>query len=373
MNIKDISEIKRTLSAERNAISGVAGCYVNANGEIISKFYQSLGLLYEDEVEKYLSVFKHTLSGSVNRNLFNLSFPSGQVPDGEEYALLNAIKRSELKDKAVLDTFYSKVISSISSQDNYVILLTHNSYDIPFRSKDGENTEARDIYSYILCSICPVKNKKSGLAYNTEQKLFRGGHGDSSLSAPIMGFLFPAFDDRRTNINSLLFYTKSIKEAYPELTEALFKTGITMPAAEEAQTFRMVVAESLGDDCKFEVAKNVHSKLTEMIEIHKESKDKEPLTISEAEVKFLLEDCGVTKEKIEVFGKNFSSNFKEKSELSPKNIITAGRLEVKTPNVVIKVAPGHGDLIETRNIDGIDYILIRADEGVELNGLNVNP
>ncbi len=373
MNIKDISEIKRTLSAERNAISGFAGCYVNANGEIISKFYQSLGLLYEDEVEKYLSVFKHTLSGSVNRNLFNLSFPSGQVPDGEEYSLLTAIKRSELKDEATLDAFYSKVIASIESQDNYVILLTHNTYDIPFRSKDGEKSESRDIYSYILCSICPVKNKKSGLAYDPEQKLFRGGHGDSALSSPILGFLFPAFDDRRTNINALLFYTKSIKEAYPEFTDSLFKTGIAMPAEEEGQTFRMVVAESLGDDCNFEVAKNVHGKLSEMVEIHKASKEKEPLTVSEAEVKFLLEDCGVAKEKIDSFEKSFAENFKEKSELSPKNIITPGRLEVKTPNVVIKVAPGHSDLIETRNIDGIDYILIRADEGIELNGLNVKP
>ncbi len=371
MNIKDISEIKRTLSVEKNAVSGVAGCYVNANGEMISKFYQSFGLLFEDEIEKYLSVFKHTLSGSVNRNLFNLNFPSGQIPDGEEYALLNALKRSELKDEKLLDEFYSKVIANIESEDNYAILLTHNTYDIPFRTKDGEKAESKDVYSYILCSICPVKMKKSGLAYDHEQKLFRGGHGDSALSAPTLGFLFPAFDDRRTNINSLLFFTRSTSEKYAELTDALFKTGIEMPAAEESATFRNVIAESLGDDCSFEVAKSVHNQFSDLIELNKASKEKDPLVISKNEVSYLLEKCGVSKEKLKSFSESFSEGFGKKSEISPKNIVTPNKFEVKTPSVVIKVSPGYSDMVETRRIDGVDYILIRADEGVELNGLNV--
>ncbi len=371
MNIKDISEIKRTLSVEKNAVSGVAGCYVNANGEIITKFYQSLGLLYEDEVEKYLTVFKHTLSGAIDRNLFNLNFPSSQVPDGEEYSLLASVRRSELKDQAALDSLYAKIIENVKSEENYAILLTYNSYDIPFRSKDGEKAESRDVYSYILCSICPVKNKKSGLAYDPDQKLFRGAHGDSSLEAPTLGFLFPAFDDRRTNINSVLFYTKSISEKYEELTDTLFKTGISMPASEENQTFREVIAESLGDNCKFEVVRTLHEKLNEMIDLHKASKEREPLKISAAEVKYVLEESGVPEENLKEFSKNFSESFESHTEISPKNIITSDKLELKTPNVVIKVAKGCGDLVETREIDGVKYILIRADEGVELNGMNV--
>ena len=40
-------------------------------------------------------------------------------------------------------------------------------------------------------------------------------------------------------------------------------------------------------------------------------------------------------------------------------------------DVVIKVNPERADLVETRVIDGVKYIMIRADSGVELNGLNV--
>ena len=44
---------------------------------------------------------------------------------------------------------------------------------------------------------------------------------------------------------------------------------------------------------------------------------------------------------------------------------------LRTPNVVIQVSPGCSDQVETRVIDGFKYILIRADEGVVVNGVNI--
>ena len=45
--------------------------------------------------------------------------------------------------------------------------------------------------------------------------------------------------------------------------------------------------------------------------------------------------------------------------------------EIKTPDVVIKVDPARSDLIETRIIGGIKYIMICADEDVEVNGVSI--
>ena len=47
------------------------------------------------------------------------------------------------------------------------------------------------------------------------------------------------------------------------------------------------------------------------------------------------------------------------------------QFELRTPDVVIKVSPDRSDLVETRMIDGHPYILIRAEAGVEVNGVNV--
>ena len=46
-------------------------------------------------------------------------------------------------------------------------------------------------------------------------------------------------------------------------------------------------------------------------------------------------------------------------------------LEIRTPNVKIQVSPEFSDLIETRIIDGVKYIVIRASDGIEVNGVNV--
>ena len=39
-------------------------------------------------------------------------------------------------------------------------------------------------------------------------------------------------------------------------------------------------------------------------------------------------------------------------------------MQVRTPDVTIQVNAEHGDLVQTRVIDGVKYILIRAGENV---------
>jgi hypothetical protein len=60
------------------------------------------------------------------------------------------------------------------------------------------------------------------------------------------------------------------------------------------------------------------------------------------------------------------------AELYPKNVINNNRFEIKTPSVSIKVDPERSDLIETRVIGGVKYILINADEDVEVNGVSIH-
>ena len=69
---------------------------------------------------------------------------------------------------------------------------------------------------------------------------------------------------------------------------------------------------------------------------------------------------------------DYDETFGFEADLHPKNIIDNKHFEVKTPDVVIKVDPARSDLIETRVIGGVKYILISADESVEVNGVNIN-
>ena len=145
-----------------------------------------------------------------------------------------------------------------------------------------------------------------------------------------------------------------------------------MPAAEQREVFQTVLEDALDEDLSFEVAQTVHEQFREMIEAHNQDKAAEPLVISKREVTGMLESCGVPDEKLEAFEKKYDAEFGQGMSLRAVNIAEPKKFEVRTPDVVVQVNPERSDLIETRVIDGLKYILIRADEGVEVNGVNIS-
>ncbi len=376
---KELSEIKKTLSVKKAAATSVKGCYINAEGRIITTFERSFGLIEEAEIEKYLAIFKRTLSGGLQKNLIDIAFSPEQVSEGEEYKLLNTLKKSSLEDGEALSTFYEKIASTVKSKDNYAVLLLFNSYDVPFKGRNDalaadihEDGGLGEVYSYILCALCPVKAGKSALCYDPIEKTFTNSRGEGTVCAPTLGFLFPAFDGRQTNIHNALFYTRSTEELSEEFLSAIFgKTPLPMPAAEQFRSFRTVLAETLEEECSLHMAKEVRRKICERMEEHKDSRDPEPLALSKKEVRDMLLDCGVADEKMENFSKNYNDSFGPAADLTPKNIVDPKHFELRTPEVLIKVSPGHDELIDTKIIDGVKYILVRADGDVEFNGLSV--
>ena len=374
MNDKEIGELRRHLKREKSNITAIHGCYVNDNKEIISKFRMSTGMMPENESDKYFALLRKVLSGSIGKNLIDIAFKTSQVANSEEHKLLMDLRKSRLGDEEMVDTFLQKVIDSVVIEGNYLILLACDSYDVPFKSKDDstQHDQSEEVYSYILCTICPVKQTKATLHYVHEEKLFHDGAMLDQVSAPVLGFLFPAFDNRATNIYNALYYTRDIKENQDALIEALFNTPVPQPAAEQKKTFEALLTTSLGDDCSLDVVQTVHDQICQRIEMHREAKVPDPLMISKEDVKDVLKECGVKEEHLAKFSVDYDEAFGFEADLHPKNIIDNKHFEIKTPDVVIKVDPARSDLIETRIIGGVKYIMICADENVEVNGVSIN-
>jgi hypothetical protein len=262
----------------------------------------------------------------------------------------------------------------VSLEGNYLILAACDAYDVPFKSKDDsvQQDQSEETYTYILCGIFPVKQTKATLHYVPEEKLFHDGAMFDLVCPPALGFLFPAFDNRSTNIYNALYYTRSTKESQDALVEALFNTPVPQPAAEQKKTFEALLTTSLGEECSMEVVQEVHDQLCQRIAMHKEAKIPEPLTITKEDVKDVLGSCGVSETNMAKFSVDFDDAFGYEADIHPKNIIDAKRFEIKTPDVVIKCDPARSDLIETRVIEGVKYILICADADVEVNGVSIN-
>lgn len=374
MNDKEISEIRRHLRRDRSNITALYGCYVNDNKEIITEFKQSTGIMPENESDKYFALLRRTLSGSIGKNLIDITFKTSQVADSPEHKLLMGLRESKCNDEEMRAEFYKKIIDTVALEGNYLILLGCDSYDVPFKSKDDsfQKDNSDEVYTYILCTICPVKQTKANLHYVPEEKLFHDGAMNQMVSAPALGFLFPAFDDRSTNIYNALYYTHDVKTSQDALIEALFNTPVPKPAAEQKKSFEALLTTSLGEECTMDVVQTVHDQLCQRIELHKESKVPEPLMISKEDVKEVLTSCGVSEEHLSKFSVDYDEVFGFEADLHPKNIIDNKHFELKTPDVVIKVDPTRSDLIETRVIGGVKYIMICADEDVEVNGVSIN-
>ena len=71
------------------------------------------------------------------------------------------------------------------------------------------------------------------------------------------------------------------------------------------------------------------------------------------------------------FRDSCATQFGDGATLNPANLIDSSRFEVKTADATISVGPEHSYLVETRIIDGRKYLLIPADEDIEVNGFGV--
>lgn len=373
MNEKEVSELKRLFRKDRCTITKVYGCYVNENKSVIAKLEQSLGLTTEEEMESYLNLLKKSLSGTLGRNLLDIEFSNQQVMEGAEHALLMKLRETKLQDESLRDQLYQKIIDSVYFEENYLILLAYNAYDVPYKAKDDVELDdsSIEVYSHIICSICPVKQAKPGLGFDYSDHEFKTLVGNHLVNNPEIGFLFPTFDDRSTNIYNALCYTRKLDDSHESFVEAVFNTEVPKSAMEQKQSFEAALTHSLGEDCSMEVVQAVHDQLSTMIAEHKESKVPEPLKIDKTTVDSVLADCGVSEEHRSSFGEKFDEEFGEDKAVSPANLIDAKKFEVKLPQVKISVKPEAIDLVRTKVIDGIKYIMIRAEDDVEVNGVNI--
>lgn len=372
MNDKEIGELRRRIRPEKSSITHIVGCFINESHEIAARFDQPLATMDPEEEEKFLSILRKTLSGPLGKNLLNLSFETRQVVDSDEHRLLMTLRDSSLKDDPAVQTLFEKIASAVRMEGGYLILMVCDAYDVFHKHRDGAREEdSGELFRYFLCSICPVKATRPALSYYAAENEFRNSPSDWIVSPPAAGFLFPAFDDRSTNIYGALYYSRSVSDLQQELIDVLFKSPAPMPAEEQKETFQAALCETLGEECSYDVMQTVHSRLCEMVQEHKDAKEEEPLTITAQGVEALLENSGVSQPKAQAVREKLTEEFGEEADLCPGNLVDLRQFRLETPDVSIRVNPERRDLIETRIIDGTRYILIRADEGVEVNGVSI--
>ena len=376
MNQNELKEIRRRFRPDQDNISRIYGCYVNAAKEIVTRIDMSLGLMEQEETQMYYKILKKALSGTLGRNLIDIEFSTAQVESSDEHRLLQALRTSHLSDESMRELMYERIIETLDFGDeSYVILMASDSYDVPYRGGDGEvfDEGSSEVFDYFICCVCPVKDAKAALRYESEERAFRGASTGHVLGAPEIGFMFPSFDDRCANIYNLLYYSRNVSEIHDEFIKGIFNTeSIPLSAVAQKEAFGDSLSFSLGDKCSLEVVQAVHEDIREKLALHKESKEPELPEIYIEDVDDILRKSGVPDEKINFFNEECQKQLGGSDTFNPGNLIETKKFEMVTPEVKITVDPEYAYRIKTGIIDGEKYILIPADGDVAVNGIQVN-
>ena len=370
---QEISEIKKLFTERNCSITRICGCYVDGEKNKKTELKQAFLSLPEEEMFKYFEILRKSLSGTICKNLLNLEFPLESESEGGTQEFLRHLRDSKLRDDALLEQFYDRIIESYEYVGNYLILLIHDAYDIPGRTKDGaELDDASDeVYEYILACICPVDLSKTGLSYNAKENTFQNRLRDWVVGMPDTAFLFPAFNDRSADIHSTLYYSKDAAELKDEFIDKVLGCPLPLPADCQKEAFQALVEEVMGDNCSVEAIKNIHEELTEIVQEHKE--DPDPVVLDKNTVEAIFAKSGLDNDSMEAFDQCYDDTVGPDTELMLDNIYSNRSFEVKTQVVTVKVNPERTDLVKTKVIDGRQCLVIELQEAVEVNGVAVKP
>ena len=425
MNKKEVLELKRRFKKEAETFTRVCGCYVDGNHNKVCRFGNTFLNLEEDEFYKYLEIANKALSGTIGNNLLELKFPIEEEEVGGRQHILMALRASKLEDENLLDTFYDLVIDTYDHAGNYLIVLFHDAYDVMSRTSDNNNLdESEEVYEYLICAICPVDLSKPGLGFLEDEHRIGPRVRDWVVGAVDTAFLFPAFNDRSTDIHSTLFYAKNTKEPHSEFMANGLGCGIERTATEQKMAFHSIVRNVLGaedehtDDVLLDLQQNLSDMIDEYAETHDD--DEDVFLLDKEVVTKLLADSDISEEKAAKIEKSVDEAFGEKPpaaenvidskalvqnelrvekmaledqvgtltvQLNEKDEALAERTsqliekqeeidnyiaETKTYDVVLRVKPEKASQIKSQVINGQKCLVIPMgeDEHATINGVN---
>lgn len=378
LNKKEILEIKRRFKKEGCTFTKMCGCYVDSDHNKVTCFNKIFLNLDDEELFKYLEIAKKTLSGTVGNNLLELEFPLEEEAIGGKQHFLLCLRESKLKNEELLDCFYDLIIQNFNYVGNYLILIFHDAYDVPVKTSDHlKLDESEEIYEYLLCAICPVTLSKPGLGYLEDSNEIGLRLRDWIVNLPEAGFIFPAFNDRSTDIHNVLFYTKNTKEPPEDVVESVLGCTKKLTATEQKEVFKNVLENTLGDECRYETIKEIHDKLQDTIANNEDDETSEPsnpVELSKETVKHLLKESGVSEDKLEKVDQIYEEKVGKTNQIFAENVIDKRKFEVKTYDVVLHVKPEKAAQIKSQIIDGQKCLVIPMDanENVNVNGIHTS-
>ena len=404
MNKKEVNEIKRRFKKDSCNFDKMVGCYVDANKEMVLTFSETFLNLEDEEFHKYLEIANKALSGTIGNNLLELPFSPDAEIEGGGQELLMRLRESGLKDERLLLEYYQRIIESYEYVGNFLILLFHDTYDVPMKTKDDLSLDdSEEVYEYIICAICPVQLSKAALGYREHENRIGARDRDWVVCPVDTAFTFPAFTERTTDLHACLAYTKNAKEPHTEFWTNCIGCGTKRTSIQKKNAFDNMITKAIGEeseeaqDTVLDIQQNLSDFITNETERLGED---EPIILEPQDVANILADSGLSDTKVDKIQASYESYFDnalpEASELldtkalknnelrQEKNVLKervvdltnqlkevgAITTEGREADVVVKVSEAKAPTVTTAYVDGVKCLCvpIEPEDLLVLNG-----
>ena len=370
MNRSNVLEIKKTLKMSEELIPSIdciCTCLVNGNKQkLLSNTERFINLDLEEQF-KYIEILKNTLTGIIDKKLLNLEYTVAQADKQKVMAETHA---KLFTDNTKRDEFFDQLIANYEFGENYLIVIGHGVYDVPLKASDGAKLEDEtETYDFMITAICPVHSTKAGLTYDPKTGRMVSSKQVQIVEAPINGFLYPAFNDRQSDLSGLLYFTKKPEEQHPELIESLLGVPAPTSSVDQQKIFENIIAEVTDDRADFDTIKELHEVLQQKTA---EMSDVDNI-LDKEDLKSILAESGVPNAKLDDFDHIYErAGGTDTTTFKPANLITLDKFNVKNPDIEIKIKPEKTGLIEKKQVDGKNCIVVTLEGDIKLNGIQVS-
>lgn len=344
MNSKEVAEIRKLFTLAECALMKIVGWWIDAEKECVYEMDRKFLNLPEEIILKFFHIFKKGLSGKVKKNIYDLEFTENKAGKSRLYKLLGT-KLMEEEDWRI---FIENIVENYEHVGRYAVFLVHGAYDIPGKaSDDTEMFDASDsVYEYIMTCICPVALQGPGISFNEEG--IKEAERQWIVLEPETAFVYPAFNDRTSDYDHVWFYTKKSNEPDEGLVEQVLGCRMPVTPAMQKEAFLNMTKSDTFSKYEMEQLKEIYHDIQSLAI---EGEIGKPITRKQIESILGVAGTGTDEEVV------------------LQNIINLKKFNVQMADASIVVAADRTDLIEERSIEGEEYILVKKNGSISVNGI----
>ncbi len=379
MNRKEVTEIRKNLFADSPTLvmNRILTVIVNPNHDSEKIRYQNIcsGVTVDaGEQGIYYRTLRKLLNNKVGKKFIEYHFPNDAYGKGNAQNILYNVTQSAFKNSEDTENYVNHIVSNLRFESPYAIISAHCTYNVFKKNKmDETDAYAQENYNFILTAICPIEARECEFAYNFSSDEFINSI-DTKLfidKVPSDGFMFPAFNDRSSDVNSVMYYTKSPKEINVSIVESVLGCNFIMTLEQELAYYKLLLAKVADMQLSYELIFAMNAEIEEYIENNRKST--EVPVIDRILLKQMFSNVflhlGISVERLESFDAMYNNIIGEGVALTATNLVNA-KMQLECCGISLNVKEAAADSVCV-SPDGHTITINVKESGLVINGIKV--